>query len=292
MSNIRSTPLTTAEIDQYNRDGYLFPIRVLDDDQVTQLKLAIEDHLSGKIKSPMYELTDPIRYRRVTGPSEEIYFEYEGEQESIPHTFGFLFNLWKSDSRFASIGMNSVIAGIARQLLGAEKVLLMEDNVVLKAPHSRTLPWHQDYSYWPLAEPNAITVWIALDHINAEKGAMQVVPGSHRLGERLPVSFGDAKAFMKDERPGVKELPQDPQTLGHEIITYELKPGECGLHSALLWHGSTPNMHSQVRCAFILRYLTSGTTWLGAARFPYDDVGCPIGSPISSLHFPAVSTAF
>lgn len=292
MTDIRITQLTTTEISQYNRDGYLFPVRVLSDDQVIELKRAIDDHLSGRIKSPTYELTDPIRFRRVTSPNGEVYFEYEGEQESVPHTFGFLFNLWKFDSRFARVGTNPFIAGIARQLLGAEQVLLMEDNVVLKAPYSKRLPWHQDFSYWPLAEPTAITVWIALDHITAANGAMQVVPGSHRFGERLPVSFGDAKAFMKDERPGIQEVPQDPQSLGHEVISYDLKPGECGFHSALLWHGSSPNTHSRIRCAFVLRYLASGTIWLGAARFPYDDVGCPTGSPISNLHFPSVSTAF
>jgi ectoine hydroxylase-related dioxygenase (phytanoyl-CoA dioxygenase family) len=168
----------------------------------------------------------------------------------------------------------------------------MEDNVVLKAPHSKTLPWHQDFSYWPLAQPSAITVWIALDHVTAANGAMQIIPGSHLFGERLPVSFGDAKAFMQEERPGVQEVPQDPNMLGHKVITYELKPGECGFHSALVWHGSTPNTHSRIRCAFVLRYLASGTIWLGAARFPYDDIGCQIGEAVSDLHFPAVKTAF
>jgi hypothetical protein len=292
LTDVRTSPLTPAEIGQYNRDGYLFPLRVLSDAQVIELKEAIDDHLSGRIKSPTYELTDPIRIRRVVAPDGGVNFEYEGAQESPPHTFGFLFNLWKSDPRFARIGMNPAIAGIARQLLGAKRVLLMEDNVVLKVPRSKTLPWHQDYSYWPLAEPGAITVWIALDNITGANGAMMVVPGSHKLGERLPVSFGDAQAFMQDERPSIPAVPQDPRALEQQVITYELKAGECGFHHALLWHGSTPNTLSSVRCAFVLRYLASGTIWLGASRFPYDDVGCSIGEPVSDLHFPAVSTLF
>ena len=292
MTKVRATPLTPAEIGQYHRDGYLFPVRLLSEAQVIELKKAIGDHLSGKIKSPTYELTDPILIRQVTDPSGQIYFEYEEGQKSEPHTFPFLFNLWKSDDRVARVGMNPVIAGMARQLLGVDKLLLMEDNTVIKGPGSKSLPWHQDYAYWPIAEPAAITVWIALDDITAANGAMQVVPGSQRFGERLPVSFGDAQAFMGNERPGVPEVPQDPGALGHEIITYELKAGEGGFHSAMLWHNSTPNTYPRTRCAFILRYLACGTVWLGAARFPYDDVRCAIGEPISDLHFPLVKTAF
>jgi hypothetical protein len=293
VSDVRTKPLTRDEVRQYRNDGYLFPIRVLSDDQVVELRKALEDHLFGRIESPKYELTDPIRIRRVIGRSGQVNFEYEdGQTSEEPHTFPFFFNLWKSDGRFEKIGKDPVIAGMARQLLGAEEVLLMEDNAVVKAPHSTTLPWHQDYSYWPLAEPAAITVWIALDHITIANGAMQVVPRSHRLGERLPVSFGDARAFMHEERPGVEEVPQDPAACGHAVVTYDLKPGECGFHSALLWHASTPNTHSHLRCAFILRYLAAGTIWLGAARFPYDDVGCAIGAPISGVHFPSVATAF
>lgn len=292
MAEVRTTPLTPEEVKQYNRDGYLFPIRVLTDDQVIELRDAIDDHLSGRMRSPKYELTDPIRFKRVVGQGGLVSFEYEGDHENEPHTFGFLFNLWKSDGRFARVGKDPVIAGIARQLLGANEVLLMEDNVVLKTPNSRTLPWHQDYAYWPLAEPAAVTVWIALDHITPANGAMQLVPGSHRLGERLPVSFGDARAFMHDERPGVQEVPRDPEADGHEVVTYELKPGECGFHHALVWHASTPNTNPTIRFAFAVRYLTSRTVWLGARRFPYDDVGCGIGESIHGAHFPVVATAF
>ena len=36
------------------------------------------------------------------------------------------------------------------------------------------LAWHQDYAYWPLATPGAVTCWIALDDVGAENGGMQV----------------------------------------------------------------------------------------------------------------------
>lgn len=292
MTATRTSPLTREEVERYHRDGYLFPVRVLDEARVAELRDAVEEYVTGRARTSTYELTDPIRIKRVSGPGGEVRLEYDGDQENRPHTFGFLFNLWKSDERFANVARDPVIAGMARQLLAAPQILLMEDNVVVKTPHTKALPWHQDYAYWPVAEPAAITAWIALDRITAANGAMEVVPGSHRFGERLPVSFGDARAFLEDRRPGIGAVPQDPAALGHEVITYELEPGECGFHSAMVWHGSTPNTSSAMRSAFIVRYLASGTVWLGAARFPYDDVGCAIGEPIGPAHFPAVATAF
>lgn len=290
---MRVEPFTEAEIQQYNRDGFLLPVRVLSDEQIAELRQALDDHLRRPDAPQRFELTDPIRLRSVAAEDGQERFEYEeGEASPTPHTFPFFMNLWKLDERFRRVATDPVIAGLARQLLGVDEVLLMEDNVVVKNPHSKTLPWHQDYSYWPLAEPAAVTVWIALDHISAANGAMQVVPGSHTLGERLPVAFGDEQAFMHEQRPQAQELSQDPAAEGHQVVTYELQPGECGFHDAMLWHASTPNTTDSVRRAFILRYVKNGTIWLGSARFAYDDIGCGIGEPLSAAHFPLVPTAF
>lgn len=292
MENVRTEPLRIDEISRFHEDGYLFPIRALTQDQASELGAAVDDHLSGRMVSPKYELTDPIRINRIKDATGKTTFEYADDGQAEPHTFGFLFNLWKRDDRFQKIAFNASIAGMARQLLNCDEVVLMEDNVVIKSPHTRTLPWHQDYSYWPLATPAAVTVWIALDRITSANGAMQLVPGSHRRGEKLPVAFGDASSFMRDDRPGVNDISQDPAAEGDYTVTYDLYPGECGFHHAMVWHSSTPNRSSTSRKAFVLRYVASGTRWLGNERFPYDEVGLAIGDPIGGPHFPIVPTAF
>ena len=60
MSDVRTDPLTPEEIASYHEHGYLFPIRVLDDTQVEELREALDDHLEGRRQSQQYELTDPI----------------------------------------------------------------------------------------------------------------------------------------------------------------------------------------------------------------------------------------
>jgi len=305
MSEVRTEPLTPEEIARYNEQGFLLPIRVLSDEQVEVLRDALDDHLSGRIESETYELTDPIMAEGdspsvgagMGGSSPAAVIEKTGtEIEKKPHSNPFLFNLWERDERFRAVAFDPFIAGIARQLLAATEVVLMEDGAIVKNPQiGKTLHWHQDYSYWPLATPAAVTAWIALDRVNVENGAMQVAVGSHRLGERLPVEFGDGRSFMHAERPGVEEIPADPSAEGG-LVSYELAPGECGFHHALLWHASGPNTSPHIRRGFVPRYVAAGTIWLGSARFPYnfsdEEVGCEIGGPIGGPHFPIVATAF
>ena len=162
---------------------------------------------------------------------------------------------------------------MARQLLGSEEVVLMEDGAIVKKPKvGGKLAWHQDYAYWPIATPGAVTCWIALDDVGAENGGMMVAQGSHKLGEKLPVEFGDGSSFMHDERPGIGEV-QTPEEAGLEVVGYQLKAGECGFHHALIWHASGPNTSPNPRRGFIPRYVAGGTMWLGALRFPYNYTG-------------------
>jgi phytanoyl-CoA hydroxylase len=299
MSDVRTDPLTPDEIATYHEQGFLFPIRVLDDAQVEELRTALDDHLEGRRASQAYELTDPIvdpTHSEATVGSGTTSVAEKTEVERKPHSVPFLFNLWERDERMWNVVSNPVIAGMARQLLGSREVVLMEDGAVIKKPVvGGRLAWHQDYAYWPLASPGAVTCWIALDDVSAENGGMQVAARSHLLGEKLPVEFGDGSSIMHDERPGVGEV-RTPEEAGLEAVPYELRAGECGFHHALLWHASGPNLSENPRRGFIPRYVAGGTIWLGALRFPYNytdaELECAPGQPIGGPHFPRIDTAF
>ncbi len=298
MSEVRTDPLTPDEIATYEERGFLFPIRVLDDAQVEELRAALDDHLEGRRVSQAYELTDPIvdasTHQATVGAG--VARAETTEIERKPHSVPFLFNLWERDERFWRVDANPVIAGMARQLLGSEEVVLLEDGAVIKKPVvGGKLAWHQDYAYWPLATPATVTCWIALDDVSARNGGMQVAVGSHKLGEKLPVEFGDGRSFMHEERPGIGEV-RPPEEVGLEVVGYELQAGECGFHHALLWHASGPNTSERPRRGFIPRYVAGGTMWLGALRFPYnysdEELECAPGERIHGPHFPVVATAF
>jgi ectoine hydroxylase-related dioxygenase (phytanoyl-CoA dioxygenase family) len=300
VSDVRTDPLTPEEIASFHERGFLFPVRVLDDAQVEEARAALDDHLEGRRESKAYELTDPIfessQGQATVGSGSATSVVETAEVEKKPHSVPFLFNLWERDERFWKIDSNPVIAGMARQLLGSEEVVLMEDGAVIKKPVvGGKLSWHQDYAYWPLATPAAVTCWIALDDVGGANGGMQVAAGSHLLGEKLPVEFGDGSSFMHDERPGIGEV-RPPEEEGLDVVGYELEAGEAGFHQALLWHASGPNTTDKPRRGFIPRYVAGGTIWLGAQRFPYnytdDELECAPGEPIHGPHFPRIDSAF
>lgn len=272
---------------RFRRDGYLAPLPALSAPDVHILRAAVSEHLTDGANAERYELTDDVQVRNKGRRDGQPEYEYIDESpDPVIRELPFLFNLWKVDRRFERIAHDARLVGYAATLLDTNDVLLMEDNVVAKMPGAKAVPWHQDYSYWPLAEPHAVTIWIALDDIDPTNGAMEVAAGTQAEGERLPVRFMDGSSFMAAERPLVEAVPSDPRLLGFSVRQYELRAGECGVHDALVWHGSTPNDSDEMRCALVIRYVAAGTKWLGSARIPYDDIGCAIGGRLTARHFP------
>ena len=302
MSDVRTDPLTSEEIAAYREQGFLFPIRVLDDAQVEEARQALDDHLEGRRESKAYELTDPIIESdhggtATVGSGTASAVIAEDEVEKKPHSVPFLFNLWERDERFWKIVSDPVIAGMARQLLGSEEVVLMEDGAVIKKPVvGGRLGWHQDYAYWPLASPGAVTCWIALDDVSAENGGMQVAAGSHKLGEKLPVEFGDGSSFMHERAARARSHLRRRRRSGSRSSATSSRPVNAASTTPCIWHGSGPNTSQKPRRGFIPRYVAGGTTWLGALRFPYnytdEELECAPGEPIHGPHFPRIETSF
>src|SRR3954463_9169132 len=109
MTEVRTEPLTPDEIALFNEQGFLFPIRVLTDEQVEEARTALADHLEGRRESQQYELTDPIvdshegELTATAGPRTAPAVVEETAVEKVPHSVPFLFNLWERDERFWAI---------------------------------------------------------------------------------------------------------------------------------------------------------------------------------------------
>ncbi|HTX01463.1 MAG TPA: phytanoyl-CoA dioxygenase family protein, partial [Acidimicrobiales bacterium] len=206
---------------------------------------------------------------------------------------GFLFNLWLWEPAFRSVAFSPTLARWAAQLVGARQVRVLEDNVLFKEAHrGGELRWHQDYSYWPLAQPNAVTMWIALDDVSLDNGAVRFAAGSHLLGERLPAIFGTGTTYLREGRsPLVGEIG-DPDREGMPVRTMTLVRGEVSAHHAMTWHASGGNDTDRPRRAYVVRYLGDGTIWLGERRYAFnytdEQLGLAAGDAVSGPYFPVV----
>jgi non-heme Fe2+,alpha-ketoglutarate-dependent halogenase len=137
-----------------------------------------------------------------------------------------------------------------QDLLG-ETVICRHSHFFAKLPgDGKRVSWHQDASYWPLSPSKVATVWLAIDDVDADNAAMQVIPGSHRLAQ-LPFSESG-----KDESNVLNQTVRDAEQYG-EPMMLTLRAGQASLHSDWLLHGSEINHSNRRRCGLALRYLSA-----------------------------------
>ena len=290
---MRRDPLSGPEILEFYERGYLLPGPVFDPDEVAELRELVDGVTAREQpEGRLYDLLDPALWPDEPEPGPAA-ANADGDGTGPRRHVEFLFNLWRVEPRIREFVFDSRLARWAAQLIGAGAVRILEDNALWKAPRSGgELKWHQDWPYWPLAQPNAVTAWIALDDTDAANGAMSVAVGSHLTGERLPVAFGTGTPYHRDRRPATVGLIEDPAELGLEIAVLALRAGEASFHSSLVWHGSGPNDSDRPRRAVVIRYVGDGTIWLGAQRYEYNytdsEVGLKMGDPIGGEYFPLV----
>lgn len=134
---------------------------------------------------------------------------------------------------------------------------LLGPNVVCWATHyfckmpgdGKGVSWHQDCSYWALTPSKTVTVWLAIDDVDAENGCMRVIPGSHTYGH---LKFRESDP---SEHNVLSQTVDDPYRYGEgKEVLIELRAGEISIHSDLLLHGSLPNTSNRRRCGLTLRY--------------------------------------
>lgn len=288
---VRTSPLTVEEITTFYEKGYIRPGKVFSDEQVGSLRGAVQRLTRSEDEAGRrYDLLDPALWPDVDGGNGET--AGAGAARDPAQSFDFLFNMWLIDDDFRAAVFNPTTARWAAQLLGTTSVRLLEDNALNKSPSPHDLRWHQDYSYWPLAQPNAVTAWVALDDTAQHNGAMLMACGSQHLGERLPVVFGTGTAYLREARPPSVTEVGDPAELNLPVEVVELAAGEVSMHSALTWHASGPNLSAGSRRAMVMRYVADGTIWLGERRYEYnysdEEVGLAPGEPIGGRYFPVI----
>lgn len=213
--------LSAAQIEQFNRDGYLKGLRVLDDAEVLAQRRAFDALLARALAAG--------------GDSYSI--------SSAHLKYGTVYDLLT----------HSRIVAIVRDLLGND-VIGWGAHYFCKMPgDGKRVAWHQDASYWPLTPSKAITVWLAIDDSDRGNACMRVVPGSHWHGH-LTYRLSEA-----DESNVLDQTVENAEGVGTPI-DLELRAGEVSIHSDLLLHGSEANCSDRRRCGLTLRYCTPDVT--------------------------------
>lgn len=157
------------------------------------------------------------------------------------------------EPRLAALAEHPRLLALLGRLLG-EAPVLFQDMALLKPPHGREKPWHQDHAYFtfPLGTP-VVGVWVALDEATPENGCMRLLPGSHRSGPMVHFQRRDWQICDTD-------IPRG------RAVAVPLKPGGLLLFDGLCQHGTPFNPTAERRRAVQFHYAPAGAGRTGEAE--------------------------
>jgi len=208
--------LSQEQVERFNRDGYLHPIRVMGAEQANELRLRLEAHEAAT--------GGPLR-------------------GDLRHKAHLLF-AWLGD-----LVRNDVLLDAVEDLHGPD-LLDWTSNFFIKEPRSPGfVSWHQDSTYWGLSRPDVVTAWVALSASTRANGAMEMIPGTHVLDQIPHRDTFDRDNLLSRGQEVMVDVDAS------RAVALELQPGEMSLHHVRLVHGSAANPSGERRIGFAIRYI-------------------------------------
>ena len=178
MNNELFRDLSEDELGRFHRDGVVRLSGLLDEAWTELLAEAIEQDIS-----------DPA-------PG------YHGYDSPGGGRFHGNFDNWRSDDRFARYCLESPLPAVAAALLDAQVVHLFYDQLFVKeASTPSPTPWHNDQPYWPVAGRQLMSLWVTLDPVTQDSGALEFIRGSHRWDRWFQPRTFAAGGYEYDSNP-------------------------------------------------------------------------------------------
>lgn len=211
--------LSPQQIEQYHRDGYLFPIDCLTPEEVA--------HYRGELET------------------------FEAAQGD---TFGRLPDLVRSKSHLLFTWMDALVRhpkvlDAVESIIGPN-ILLYHLTSWLKEPHDGSfVPWHQDGTYFGLEPAEQITAWIALTDSTEDMGCIKLLPGSHTIGQQPHRDAVAPGNLLSRGQTIDRKLDYD------SFVTMPLRAGQISLHHTHLVHRSDPNRTGERRIGIGVSYI-------------------------------------
>jgi non-heme Fe2+,alpha-ketoglutarate-dependent halogenase len=219
--------LTPEQIAGYERDGFICPVDAFSAEQARDWK----DKL-------------------------EAFERAEGQKMTRGHNFKpHLLFPWVDE-----IVHSAEVLDAVEDLIGPD-IRLFHLTVWPKDAGSGTyVSWHQDATYFALEPACHVTAWVALTDAPVESGCMEVVPGSHKLGQ-----------LRHAEAQDTENLLSRGQTLAVDVdraktVFMPVKAGQFSLHHTHLVHNSRPNRSSHRRIGLGISYIPTSAHCISPIR--------------------------
>ena len=214
--------LTREQVESFNSNGYLAPIRIGDDTEADE-RCKYFEHL----------------------------FQLLQEENDDRDNYGILGYHTRCGGLWDLVTDDRIL-DVVSDLIG-DNIVCWSSHYFNKLPNDpKSVPLHQDASYWHLDPHETVTCWLAIDPSTAENACLQVVSGSHLHGH-LTWETAQSPHVLEGQRDALSQVVVDTEQYG-PAIDIELKPGEMSVHSDKTVHGSEANRSQLRRCGIAIRY--------------------------------------
>ena len=218
---VSAQTLTAEQVEHYNREGFISPIPVFDADEAAVRRAYIDGLLDDVIQA---------HDRRNSYSINAYHLVCEGLYDIV---------------------MEPRLHALVRDIIGPDVICWGTQVFAKLAGDTKEVPVHQDAIYWPFTPTKSVTVWLALDDVDAGNAAMEFVPGSHRLGPQ------EHRSLALDGTRVLDRTVVDQDRFTDRYVN-AMPAGSISLHNDLLLHGSPPNHSDRRRAALTLRYTAAG----------------------------------
>lgn len=250
--------LTDSQISQFDHDGFLNGGRILDDQQIEDLKNELDELLARGPDSFAGKDPRPVLFHNMT-------------QERDPEKCVWqIVNIWEVCDSYKALIHHPFIVDAISRLTQAKELMVWHDQIQHKpAGYGGVTGWHQDAPLWPIIKPmTPVSAWVALDDALQENGCMWMVPGSHKWGNQI--EFLRTQSDLKEvgEFGGIKgfEPPDDAEVTTVTPRPWPVKAGEVSFHHSLTWHGSPFNLSDMPRRAIAIHYMTGESRYVASGK--------------------------
>ncbi|HSK25271.1 MAG TPA: ectoine hydroxylase [Egicoccus sp.] len=234
-------PLGQDALEAFDRDGYLVLPEVFSADEVAAIRARL-DELSA----------DPT-----VRADERTITELESEEVRS------IFEIHKSDPRFAKLSADPRVADVARQLLGSD-VYIHQSRINVKPGFvGKGFWWHSDFETWHaedgMPRMRCLSASITLTDNYPHNGPLMVVPGSHRtfittVGQTPEDHY---KASLKKQEVGTPDHDSLTELIvgqDREIRQLTGKAGSVVFFDCNIMHASSENQTPFPRSNVFLVY--------------------------------------
>jgi hypothetical protein len=208
--------LTERQVEQFSRDGYVFPLPVL------------SANIAADYRARLEALAAREGGQLSRGTNQKPHLLLPWLNELIRHPR---------------------ILDAVEDVLGPDLLCWGSGFFWKPAQDPAFISWHQDATYFALEPACHVTAWVALTDAPVESGCMEVVPGSHRSGQLHHGQTDSPHNLLSRGQTITAEFDR------RDTVFMPVRAGQMSLHHTHLVHRSGPNRADHRRIGLGISYI-------------------------------------